>query len=833
MKHLLLLLLTISLSVSYAQERKRPEGAGKGGRQMPAIGHLMGKVIDAKTKAPVEYATVVLINKRDSSVTGGVTNGKGRFDISQIKLGPYQMKITFIGYDTYESPNIIRLSPRGDGVEQDLGTITLKPSAAMMEELEVTAERDVMEMSLDRKVINVAKNIAAEGGSASEVLANIPSVDVDIDGNVSLRGSQNVTILIDGKPSGLTGASRQAILEQIPASTIDRIEVITNPSAKYDPDGMSGIINIVTKQNALRGMNGSITMNVGTRNKYNATGTLNYRKGKWNLNSNYSYRYDSRFRWGTNLRETITDTESEFLDQSNDGNWLRTSHTIKLGADYSINTKNELSFSLLYNNNEFERTEAITYRLLDHAGALTELSFRDNDRLSGRNSIDFNLGYTKKFNRPRQELSIQARHSISPGDNQSFFNEQEYNLDYTPANVDPFIQNNITDATTKFTVIQADYVNPISKKVKYELGYKSIIRDMANDFFSQSLDNDLGEYIPDNDLNNNFEYNEQVHAVYGIYTRSLGKFTVQAGLRLEQALTESDLITDNSPAFENDYFSAFPSGFLSYKISQNDEFRASYSRRINRPRTRQLNPFLNVSDPLNTRQGNPNLLPEYIDSYEVSYSHSWKNFTLSTSVYWREIHDMIRRFKTVDEHGVSFTTYENLLGGRSYGTELVFNGKVAKWWDINLSGNLYRSEVDGSNLEADLNNEATSWSAKVTSSWDFKKDFQLQISGRYRAPFAITQGEILEFYSMDVALKKKVLKGKGSVTVRVSDIFDTRQFSFNTAGDNFNQQSTRKRESRIGYISFMYRFGSMERTRRGRRGGGKDRGDDGGGMEID
>lgn len=824
MKLLLPLLLCLVLFVEgYAQRG--------GGRQAPAIGRLTGKVIDANTKEPVEYATVTLIHARDSSVTGGVTNAKGRFEISQIKLGAYHLRVSFIGYDDLiKTP--IRLSPRGEGVEQDLGTLTLSPAAALIEEVEITAERDVMEMSLDRRVINVAKNIAAEGGSANDVLQNIPSVDVDIDGNVSLRGSENVTILIDGKPSGLTGAGRQAILDQIPASTIDRIEVVTNPSAKYDPDGMSGIINIITKRNGVKGMSGSITLNAGTRNKYNGTGTLNYRKGKWNLSSNYSYRYDERFRRGATLRENLFDTGIEFLDQENTGNWLRESHMVKLGADYSFSPKDVLSMSLLYNTNSFSRTEDIEYRTLDSEGALTTLSFRDNDQQSQRKSIDMNLGYVKKFKKPRQQLSLEARHSISPGENNGYYLEQLYELDYTPTDDDPFLQDNITDARTSITTLQADYVNPISRKLKYELGYKSIFRTIGTDFFSQSFDYGEAAFISDDELNNDFEYSEQVHAIYGMYTRSFGKFTAQLGLRVEQAYTDAKLITTGDN-FENNYFNLFPSGFLTYQVSQNDEFQFSYSRRINRPRTRQLNPFLNVSDPLNTRQGNPFLLPEYIDAYEIGYAHNWKNITINSSIYWREIHDMIRRFNTVDENGISNLTYVNLAGGRSYGLELIVTGKVTKWWDVNVSGNLFKNEVDASNLEADLNNEGTSWRAKFTSNWNFNKDLQLQITGRYRAPFAISQGEISEVYHIDAALKKKVLKGKGSLTLRVSDIFDKRQFAVATEGDNFNQQSTRKRESRIGYLSFSYRFGSLDGKRgRGRR-GNRNRGGGNGGDDLD
>ncbi|MFT5617855.1 MAG: iron complex outermembrane receptor protein [Arenicella sp.] len=839
----LLLIAILLYAPSFAQ--KGTGGRGKGGkREMPSIGRLVGEIVDEAGK-PVEYATVALMHLRDSSLTGAITDAKGKFEITEIKLGRHELKVSFIGYETYVQ-NPIALSPRAEaGIDQNLGSIAIKPSAAMIEAVEVSAERDIMEMSLDKKVFNVDKNITATGGSATDVLQNVPSVSVDIDGNVSLRGSENVNILIDGKPSGLTGASRQAILEQIPAATIERIEVITNPSAKYDADGTAGIINIVTKKNGVKGLNGSVTVNVGTRDKYNATGLLNYRKGKWNHSFNYSYRYDPRFREGTNFRENLflselgTVDSATFLNQVTDGNQNRTSHLFKFGTDYSIDNKNTLSMSVLYNQNSRGRDELINYEFLDGSRATTQLNTRNTEENSDRESVDFNLGYSKDFNKKGQNLSVEMRYSDTWGSQLGEFVEQyrDGNNNSLPDTTD-LVQRNLADNSSNITTIQIDYVNPVSKTKKYEFGYKSILRNILNDFQFEDFDESTQNYIPSALLNNEFDYSEDVHAAYVNYSQGFGKLSLQAGLRAEQTFTQSDLVTTGE-TFENDYFSLFPSGYLSYNPTDKDEWRIGYSRRVNRPRTRQLNPFRNNSDLQNVREGNPFLLPEYIDSYEVSYARNWDKISLTSTAYWREIHDMIRSFRTVLDDQSILRSYVNLSGGRSYGLEMVMSGKVTKWWNLTLSTNVFQSEIDGSNIEADLNNDAFTYSFRMNSNIDLPKDIKLQISTFYRAPFVTTQGEIQAFYSTSLALQRKILKGKGTVNVRLSDVFNNLRFKFDQEGTfldegtGFTQSSYRKRESRIGYLSFSYRFGkatSKKRRKGGRKGGG---GNDSGDMDMD
>ena len=817
-----IVLLLISIQ-AFAQR-----GGGAGGRSIPAIGVLRGVVVDSATQEPVEYATVAMMNLRDSSLTGAITDAKGRFEITEIKLGAYQVKISFIGYQEFiKQP--LKLSYRGGGVVQDLGKVKLQTNTKMMEGVEVVGERDMIEMSLDKKVFNVEKNIVADGGAATDVLQNIPSVTVDLDGNVSLRGSENVNILIDGKPSGLTGGSRQAILDQIPAASIERIEVITNPSAKYDAEGMAGIINIVTKKNIKRGTNGLVTVSVGTNDKYNFTGQINHRVGKLNTYFNYNYRYDARFRDGKIFRQNIQSDTTNYLDQVSDGDRDRGSHVFKGGIDYSFNTKNTLSFSVLYNISDRSNDNLINYNFLDEARTLGNINRRLTTSTTDRNSYDVNLSFVRDLGKPGQSLTFDARHSHSNNDDFGNFNESYLDASGNELPDDPFLQRNFFEGSSDVTTVQLDLVDPLNKTTKIEYGAKAIIRNILNDFRFQDYDFTQTQYIDDLARNNEFDYEEGVYSGYFSLSKKLGKWGFQGGVRAEQTLTTSTLITTDE-TFENDYLSFFPSGYLSYKPNDKGEFRLGYSRRINRPRTRQLNPFVDNSDIFNLRTGNPRLLPEFIDSYEVSYEHNFEKFTFSNTIYWRETHDMINRFRTVDENGVATLSYTNLAGGRSYGLETVFGGRPAKWWNLNISTNIFKSEVDASNVQPDLNNEAFSYSFNINNSFELPKSFRLQLTTFYRAPFATAQGEIQAFYSTNIAIQKKVLKDKGTLTVRVSDIFNNLRFRYDQQDPNFTQNSNYNWETRIGYISFSYRFGKIEYSGKRRKRGGNNRPSGGGDM---
>ena len=828
MKFLLSVLGFLLLSVGvYGQKNSgRPSGSGK---ERPSIGRLYGKVVDSKSNKPVEFTTISLISQRSGNVeNGGITDAKGRFDITEIKVGGYEIVIGFMGYETHRIKDV-KLSPKGT-TAKDLGTINLVQSIYAMEQAEIVEEKNFMEIDIDRKIFNVEQNITSEGGSANEVLENVPSIEVDIDGKVSLRGSENVTILIDGRPSGLTGGDREALLEQIPAASIDQVEVITNPSAAFDPDGMAGIINIVLKKNKLQGFHGNVKLSAGTSDNYSASLGLNYRNQNFNAFVNYGFRQRNNQSWGTTSRMTTFDDVRSTLDQDQTGFRSGLSHNIKLGTDIYLAPKSTLSLSTNYSPRDDSNEDSVHYSSFDLDSVLSDYFTRNSNGGGESESLDFNAQFRQEFSGKRHYLNLRANQSTSTKNRFSDFEENYFDTDFIALDTVPFTERTSTASTSEYWSFSADYVQPMENKGRLEAGWKTTLRMSDSDFLAESYDDDADSYANDTTRSNRFVFNENVHAAYAIYGRQLGKWGVQGGLRLETVNMRSYL-ANTDEEFINDYTSLYPSGHVSYEMAKGKTFQLSYSRRVNRPRSRQLNPFPNYNDPLNLRIGNPFILPEYTNSLELAYAHQWKKNTITASVYYKDVNDVIRRYKTVDTTGVSTTTYENFAGATNYGVELIAVAKLNSWWSVNGSLNGFRTMQDGSNLEGDLNADALGWSGKVMSSWKFDGGWQFQASGNYRAPRILLQGEISEMYWVDFAAKKTILNKKGSIGLRVSDILNSREFNFYTEGREFEQFSERKRQSQFVYLTFNYRFGKLEeKSERGR--GSRGEGGDFGGDEI-
>lgn len=817
-----------------AQDRQGPPRGGRkagGPGNAPEIGVVYGRVLDDATGDAMEFVTVSLEHLRDSSsVYGTITGRKGYFKIEKIKVGPYRVRFNYMGY-AEQTVAQLRLSPR-ESVEADLGEIRMQSSISELGVAEVVDEKRFMEVQMDKKVYNVAENITTTGGSANEVLENIPSVEVDIDGQISLRGSSNVTVLIDGKPSGLTGGDREALLDQIPANLIDQVEVITNPSAKYDPDGMAGIINVVLKKNKLEGFYGNTQLSVGTGDNYDGSLGLNWRNSKVNLSSSYSYRYNDRFSRSTTVRDNFLETDTNRLDQFADGGRLGTSHTVRLGADWYLTPARTLSVSGNLGLRNQDNHEVVDFRILAPENVLEEHYDRSTSGINNRGSFDLNVGYREEFGSRAHFFKADAFYSRFFGENTSTFIQRWYDLDGAIQDTLVPSEINTADNFTDVYTFQADYERPLENEGRFETGVKSIIRTMGTDFVAGFEDQE-GNFENDLTRSNNFEFDEQIHSAYATWGRKFGDWGLQAGGRLEQALTTSRLVTTGE-TFENNYLSFFPSANLSYDLSEENILQFSYSRRINRPRTRQLNPFPNYTDPLNLRQGNPFLLPEYTHSVEFGWTKYIKRNTFSSAVYYRDVSNVIRRFKRVDDNGVSTTTFENIAGTQSYGLELIAAFRLGQAWSLNGSANFYRTVSDGSNLESDLNADAFGWFARLRTSYKWGDNWEAQVSGFYRAPMIILQGEFSGILSSDVAVQKRIWDGKGTIGLRLRDALDTREFEFITEGSTFYQEGYRKRESQNVFLTFSYRFGKLE-ERSGRRGRGSSGfgGDDGGGMEID
>lgn len=782
-------------------------------------------MLDATTHQPVEFATIALFNRRDSAlVNGTITDEKGNFAIDQVPMGTYRMKISFIGYRT-ATKDSLQVSPQSP--VRNLGTIGLRSSSQTLNEVVVTAEQPVFQQSIDKRVFNVEQSIVTQGGSATDVLETVPSLAVDIDGNLTLRGSGGVVVLIDGKPSTLTGANRSAILEQLPASAIESIEVITNPSSKYDAEGMSGIINIVLKKNKLQGFNGQASVSVGTRDKYNASLNLSYRTTKFNLYTNYSYRFDTRFTRGINNRLNTVDNTLRYLDQNTDGLNKNSNNLIQAGLDYYLTKRATLGLSAKYSMNDGSQDQLIRYENRNAERILDGLSYRNNEGENQGNNAEINLNYRQTFEKEGRELTASATYSGAGNNDRNQFNQQIYNPDFTPGSENPIRQNNLRNVKNSVTTLQSDYVHPIGENAKMETGLKSIIRQLDNDFVFEDYRYNQGSFVNNPLYSNRFVYNEQVHSIYGIYNATIKNFGYQAGVRLEQTLTESiQRTTDEKYTFN--YLSFFPSVFLSYKLKQEQQLQLNYSRRINRPDIWQLNPFVDVSDTLNIRYGNPQLRPELTNSFELSYMKGWKKVFLTSSVYFRHSTDEQERFVTVDPNNVSTTTFINLGFEDFYGLELIARTTLTDWWNVTSTLNLFRKVIGGSVQQLNLNNANTTWSASIISNMNIPNLAQVQITGNYRGAQVEAQGIRRPVYGINLGIKRDILKKKGSISLNVSDIFNVREFNSETNGRNFAQTSLRKRETRIATLTFSYQFGKFtdpEKRRSGRNRTGTDTND--------
>ncbi|MFT4678197.1 MAG: iron complex outermembrane receptor protein [Flavobacteriales bacterium] len=818
------LLTPFSLS---SQDRAK-KGEREGGSKGPTIGKIYGKVVDYHTKKPVEYATVALYSKRDSSLVTGTVSGKdGRFLLNELRRGRYYVVIDFIGYKPHKKSDI-GINP-STGQEIDLGMITLEQDLTMLKAAEVVEDTKQMELLMDRKVFHVDNNVNNSGASASEVLQNIPSVEVDIDGAVSLRGNSNVNVLIDGRPSGLTGSSRDAILDQIPADAIDRVELITNPSAKFDPDGTAGIINIILKKNKLEGFQGSVKLSVSPGMQQSASLGLSRRTEKSNIYGQYSYRYNDQFSWKESDRLTYFTDSTYRQDQSSDGSRIRQSHTVKLGADFFLNQKNTLSIAGLYSPRIGTSSDSLLTNITND-DAQVENYRRDNEGKDLSGSYDLNLSYQRKFGSKDNNLVAEVSGTRRLGSKDQLYFQNEFDEDLLLIGDSAFVETQYSNNVNQTYIGLIDFTwASKTGNTKLETGWKSTLRAMDTDLNAfdgssiQALQNDTNR-------SNHFIYNEDVHAIYAVLGQKLNKFSLSAGLRAEQAFTTSELVTTDE-TFKNNYFKLFPSGHLNYELTDNNQVQISYSKRINRPRTRNLNPFPNYSDPLNIRRGNPFLLPEVVDSYELTWMNTPKWGTISSSVYYRQVHDIIRSVRKVDEFGVATSQSQNLASMKNWGVELVTAGKLASWWTFNLSGNFYYSASDGSNLASELNSEGWSWNTKLNSIWKWGDGWNLQYSAQYRAPYVHLQGSLASIFYMDLGGKKSILKDRGSIGIRVSDILNSRQMSFTSSGTNFDQDVTRKRESRNVYVTFSLNFGKLEqRQKRGSRGNS---GGGGGDFEVE
>ena len=808
----LFITLTIFISITTIQLHAQTTGSGK----------LTGKVVDVQNNETIPFASAVVMDRKTKAIVKtGQTDMNGTLVITGIPDGTFTIKISYVGYQTLVRDSVSFIK----SAVINFGTIKMKAAKGnVLAEVSITAKKAPIQLGIDKKVFAVDQSLVSEGGSASDLLTNVPSVQVDVDGNVSLRGSTGVKVLIDGKPSLIAGGDIAAILQSIPASSIETVEVITNPSSKYDAEGNSGVINIVLKRNTKLGLNGNVALTAGNRDNYNANTSLSFQNKKINIYGNYSYRYGNRLGGGYNNIKYLQRTDSlASADQLTDSKNTEKSHNVKAGIDYYLTTKDILSFSGGFNSRNSDRNDILAINKYDAGRNPLELSKRINTTDGTGNSYDLNLDYSHKF-KTSQELTFNFGYSKGNNDNYQEYNTAVYNVNGAAVDGDRELLTNDNDGNNKNYNVQADYTMPLGKLGKIESGYRSQIKYSDNNTLAKTYDEATGQFNENYLLSNTFNSKDQVHALYMNYQNQIKNFGYQIGLRGEIARlnTESggyDLNNQlqSAPA-RIAYDRLYPSIFLTQKFTGEQQIQLSYTRRVNRPRPWDTNPFIDYSDPLSWRKGNPNLLPEDVHSYELSYSKFWSKVTFIGSAYMRRTNDLIQRIRSVpDADGIIIVSPENLTKSLNSGLELITKVDPFKAWNFTGNVNVYHSNIDAVPEYNIAANSGFSWNANLTNNFTLPYNITLQIKGDYNSSEIQAQGKRKAMYGIDAGAKYDFPNKKASLSMNVRDIFNTKRFGMITEDGVTITDFQRYMKGPNGNITFSYRFGKtsfMKKTKK-------------------
>lgn len=877
------------ITTFYFAEAQMPVGmmgtrGGKAGSQNMNIGHFYGKVVDSKTNKGIAGVTLQLSGNKFDTVTKQmkqailktvITETNGDFSLDGLSLfGNFKLKISTLGYKPLEKQisfgikfpqgGAANAAPSGgmqDGsgsgmnsnmqqmlgqADKDLGNIKIEASAEDLGNVTVTASsRPQFELGIDRKIFNVDKNLTSTGQTATEVMKNIPSVNVDIDGNVTLRNAAP-TIFIDNRPTTLT-------LDQIPSDIIDKVEIITNPSAKYDASGGgAGIINIVLKKNKKNGYNGGVRAGVDSRGKINLGGDISYRQNKVNFFANGMFMQRKSIVDGQTERNNYLTPPSYVNNTSksiNDGYF----GFFRGGMDYFIDNRNTISFTGNYTKGHFDNNSTQVVDSTINSVYTSYSNILSNSIMNFENS-GTQLSYKHNFAKNGHDLTADFNYNSSTNDNNTDISTQTY----TPTGVaksPALLQQTLGSGYNHFYTIQSDYENPISDNSKFEAGARAAIRDFYNSSNQYIYDYTLGKYVLIPFISSQYKYTDEVFAAYSTYTFKVKKWSYLLGLRVESSNYSGTLLNSagaDSLNFKVKYpVSLFPSAFITYKLTASQDFQINYSRKINRPNFFQLNPFPNYSDPQNISIGNPDLKPEFTNLFEVSYNNAYKSGSnFLATLFFKYTTDPITRYVYIDKNAISptgdsayFNSYINGNYSLAYGLELSNKTAVTKWWDLTLSGNLYNSKInaDVPGQVTTLDNSLISWSAKMNNNFKLAKGLTLQFSGDYQSKAvqpqstsggsggggggmfggggpgggspATAQGYVLPRYSFDAAIRKDWTwkKGQsGSLTLSMNDIFRTQVQKVYSESSYFTQTSERRRDPQVLRLNFSYRFGKFD-----------------------
>ncbi len=770
-------------------------------------GTVTGIILDKASNQPVQYVAVALKKKAGGdTVRSAATDNRGAFTLESVPFGEYELSYGVIGFDTQQTPAFtVDTAHR----TLDLGRLPIEEASVKMEKVEVSTRKETFYNSIDRKVYNVGQDIQSATGSASELLQNVPSVDVDIEGNVSLRGNDNVLILVNGKTSTLmNSANRGMALEQMPADSIEKIEVITNPSAKYKPDGTAGIINITLKKKRETGYSGSVRATVGNDRRYNTGVTANYNPGKFNLFGTLSVRQDDRVRINEDHRTHLDPASGLFITtaQKTVESTRPLSRLAEAGVDYSPDENNKLSASVNYNYRTFFRN-ATTSNLSLAPGGTAVTS--DYDRLrtdpEWQKTTEFDAKFEHSFPQEGRELNLELNHDRhwEQEDNQY---ADVYRTPVTPATFDS-TSIKPTETSTETT---AEYVQPLADDTKLETGYSLELDKNDMNFGGSYLDPLSGAWVVDTTSTNRFIYHDIIHALYATYGRPIGKFGFLAGVRLEQTYINTNQVTVNLRD-KNEYFRAYPTLHLSYSLTDASQLQLNYSHRIHRPESDDLNPFPEYQDPYNLQAGNPHLKPEETHSIEAGYQYKKDDTTYLATLYYR---DTYNGFTTVTEYINSttlLTTHENLSDSRSGGLELAATANPGSKVSLNFSSNAFYNEINASNLGFSSTKSVIAWNAKLSANYHASKTTLVQFNTNYNGRRLTPQGYRLPTFVANIGLKHDLADKKTSLVLTLSDIFDSQRERTVIDTPTLHDEIVRRRSARIVYAGIVYNFGKAKK----------------------
>lgn len=855
-KVLLICFFTLSISAAYAQMPGGGGNRGQMGGQNMNLGHFYGKILDSVSNKPLEAVSVQLIQnkfdtaskkRKDVIVSGMLTNKKGEFSLENLNImAQYKLKITAIGFKPYETKVAFQLNMSGakpgdmssmlSAVDKDLGNIKLEADVKQLQDVTVSASKAQLEMKIDRKVFNVEKNLNSVGGTAVDVMKNVPSVNVDIDGNVSLRNA-TPQIFVDGRPTTMT-------LDQIPADAIASVEIITNPSAKYDASGGgAGILNIILKKNRKAGYNGSLRAGIDMRGRPSLGGDINLKQQKVNFFAAGQFGMRKSI---SNVKTDRTDIDSGYTAYLKQRNKPVNSGFFafgRMGMDYFIDNRNTLTIGGNIVRGQFKTDDIInTYRdTVKTSGTISDRGQRKSNSTGNFHNYGATLSFKHNFAKANKEWTADLNYNYSKNDNIGDYQTQYFFTSNSPKT--PLItEQSKGGGTTQFFTVQTDYSDPVNDKMKIETGLRASFRNFTsfNDNYIQNLS---GQYILNARLSNNYKFQDALYAGYLTFSHQLKKLSYQLGLRVESSSYTGNLITRNQK-FKTDYpLSLFPSAFVTYKVNDKTDVQLNYSRKINRPNFFQLIPFIDYSDSLNLSVGNPALVPEFTNLLELSYANQYKagNSFLATA-YFRNTNDLITRYQyrtanpdTAKTGTVIMNTYENANRSYTVGFELTGKNKLAKWWDLTTNVNLFNSTIKAGNLAGSVNSSLFSWFAKINNNFKLPKNFSVQLSADYTAKTLVapggggsrggmgggmmfgggsqpsSQGYIKPIFGADFSIRKEFLKNNAaSVTLQFSDIFRTKLYATHAEGATFVQDNERRRDPQFVRLNFNWRFGKID-----------------------